>query len=274
MKSILFALLGIGLCLRAEEVKTVHFQSDDGKTELVAYLFEPATGGVHPAVVLLHGRSGPYSSLAHGRYSAQTLSKRHKFWAAYWTERGYVALLVDSYSPRGYGAGFPKHSHAERPPEVSEETVRPLDAYAGLRFLREQRNVKHEHVFLQGWSNGAMTALVTMSAAKLPGDMKHGFRAAIAEYPGCHMASVQGDYHAYAPILLVLGTDDDEVGYKGCEEWSKQARSQGNEIERVVEEGAMHDFDDPSESKQEIPANHAATEDMVRRAEPFFAKFY
>src|SRR6185295_14045753 len=84
--------------------ETVRFPSDDGKTTLVGYLFAPAVAGPHPAVVLLHGRSGPYSSTAHGVYTAATLSGRHATWAAFWADRGYVTLLVDSFGPRGYPA--------------------------------------------------------------------------------------------------------------------------------------------------------------------------
>jgi carboxymethylenebutenolidase len=275
MKLLILAVLIVTVHAAAAEPQRVNFPSEDKeKTTLDAYLFEPETsGGKHPAVVLLHGRSGLYSTLANGVYNAETLSKRHKFYAQYWTTRGYVVLLVDSFGPRGYIAGFPKDSHSVRPPEVSEEH-RPFDAYAGLRYLRARHNVDPEHVFVQGWSNGAMTALVTMGTNS-PGlrDVKEGFRAAITEYPGCHMESVQGNYHAYAPILLVLGTDDDEVGYKFCQQWSDHARELGNNIKTVIEDGAQHDFDDPSKSKQDLPANRKAMEDMTSRAEPFFAKF-
>jgi dienelactone hydrolase len=275
MKQLILALIIVTLNAVAAEPQQVHFPSEDKeKTKLDAYLFEPEpSSGRHPAVVLLHGRSGLYSSQANGVYNAETLSKRHKFYAKYWTERGYVVLLIDSFGPRGFIKGFPKDSHSVRPPEVSEEH-RPFDAYAGLRYLRTCHNVDSEHVFVQGWSNGAMTALVAMGT-KSPGlsNVKEGFRAAITEYPGCHMESVQGNYHAYAPILLVLGTDDDEVGYKFCQQWSDHARELGNKITTILEEGAQHDFDEPSKSKQAVPANRKAMEDMTSRAEPFFAKF-
>ena len=50
---------------------------------------------------MMHGRAGPYSSAANGRYDATTLSKRHAFWGRYWAAQGYVALLVDGFGPRG-----------------------------------------------------------------------------------------------------------------------------------------------------------------------------
>ena len=253
--------------------RTVHFESADHKTKLVGYVFEPTGPGLHPAIVLLHGRAGPYSSLAHGEYSAETLSKRHKEWGEFWAARNYIALLVDSFGPRGYPAGFAKGSYDERPPEVSEQTVRPLDAYGALMYLRKQSNVRKDHIGVQGWSNGGMTVLATMSdqspGLPLPsGEL--GFRAAIAEYPGCGMDAIKGAYHAYAPMLLMIAGDDEEVSPKRCEEFAKRARADGNDLEVVVYPGAAHNFDDPSKSKQSIPANQQATEDAMRRAEAFF----
>jgi dienelactone hydrolase len=252
----------------------VHFESADHKTKLVGYLFEPQGPGPHPAVVLLHGRAGAYSSLANGVYTADKLSKRHKEWGEFWAARNYVALLVDSFGPRGYPAGFLKGSYDERPPEVSEQTVRPLDAYGALRYLRKQPGIIKDRIGVQGWSNGGMTVLVTMSdqspGLPLPSG-EPGFHAAIAEYPGCGMDAIKGAYHAYAPILLMIAGDDEEVSPKRCEEFAKRAKADGNDIKVIVYPGAAHNFDDPSKSKQSIPANHEATEDAMRQAEAFFA---
>src|SRR5579871_4083977 len=94
---------GLGLQQRAsaatdEFPQTVHFKSKDGSTDLTGYLFMPRGAPARKsAIVLMHGRAGPYSSLAHGVYDATTLSKRHAFWGHYWAERGYVALLVDGF---------------------------------------------------------------------------------------------------------------------------------------------------------------------------------
>ena len=140
--------------------------------------------------------------------------KRHKQWGAFWAERGYVALLVDSFGPRGFPEGFGRGSYAERPAEVSEQTVRPLDAYGGLRYLRARKDVDPARVGVQGWSNGGMTVLVTMSE-KAPGIEKPtpetGFRAGLALYPGCGMDAVKGEYRPYAPLTLLIAGSDEEV---------------------------------------------------------------
>jgi len=266
--------VSVTTCSLIATPRTVHFESLDHKTKLVGYLWEPSGPGPHPAIVLMHGRAGAYSSLAKGEYSAETLSKRHKAYGEFWSEHNYVVLLVDSFGPRGYPAGFPKGSYDERPPEVSEQTVRPFDAYGALLYLRKQPNVIKDRIGVQGWSNGGMTVLVTMSdqspGLPLPADQP-GFRAAVAEYPGCGMDAIKGAYRAYAPILLMIAGADDEVSPERCEKFADRAKADGNNIKVIVYPGASHNFDDPSKSKQEIPANHAATEDAMRQAEKFFA---
>jgi len=255
------------------EPRTVHFQSEDHQTELVAYLFEPATPGAHPAIVLLHGRAGAYSSLANGVYTAATLSKRHKAWGQFWAERNYAALLVDSFGPRGYPAGFPKGSYQDRPAAVSEQTIRPLDAYAALLFLQRRPGVLKDRIGVQGWSNGGMTVLAAMSDQS-PGLPAAGpkFRAALAEYPGCGMDAIKGEYRNYAPVLMLLAGSDQEVNPKTCDAFAAKAIAHGNHLVVHIFPGAEHNYDDPSQSKQSNAADHAATEDTYRRAEAFFAE--
>ena len=57
-------LVATGSGLAAEPPAEVSFLSGDGRTMLRGYLFMPQTPPPWPAVVMLHGRSGPYSSAA------------------------------------------------------------------------------------------------------------------------------------------------------------------------------------------------------------------
>ena len=86
----------------------VTFASADDNTELVGYLYAPSGSGPYPAIVLLHGRGGLYSSLRRGTYTAETLTMRHRMWGEFWASRGYVALLVDSLARAGTRKDFPK----------------------------------------------------------------------------------------------------------------------------------------------------------------------
>jgi len=266
----------VAACAMAAPPTTVHFLSEDGRTLLAGYVFEPATPGQHPGVVMLHGRAGAYSSLANGVYTEATLSKRHKEWGDFWAGRGYIALLVDSFGPRGYAGGFPRGSYESRPAAVSEQTVRPLDAYGALRYLRTRKDVIPDRIGLQGWSNGAMATLVAISE-NTPG-IAHpapasGFRAALAEYPGCGMEAIQGEYRNYAPLLVELASADEEVSPKICEQFTARARKNGAKLEVVIFEGAEHNFDDPETKKQSNPANRRATEETKQRAQRLFAEY-
>jgi dienelactone hydrolase len=253
----------------------VELPSADGKTTLVGYLFKSAVSpdARVPAVVMMHGRAGAYSTLANGTYDATTLSQRHQFWGRWWAEQGYLAVLVDGFGPRGYPQGFPRFSYKSRPPELDEVTVRPLDAYGALRYLRSRPDVVGDRIGLQGWSNGGSATLAAM-APDAPGIADHtptaGFRAAIAFYPACqlkeHFAGT--DYSAYAPLRLYMGTADEEVSPKRCRALLEDANG---DVKTKFYKDATHDFDDPGRRRQSISANAQARDDVIRRATEFFA---
>lgn len=258
---------------------TVFFPSADGSTEIVAYRFKPQTRGPHPAIVLLHGRGGPYSAnVSEGctlvsrakpsACNASSLSKRHMMWGQYWAERGYMALLPDSFGPRGKAHGFERFTHDDPDrADVNEKTVRPLDAEGALNWLRSQRDVIPHRIFLQGWSNGGSTALNVMQRQ---GAKTSGYRAALALYPGCGpKALLAPDVRTTAPIALLLGADDEEVSPARCQEMAQRSIAAGSKVDVVLYPGATHGFDDPGPSRQSIPGNRFALEDALKRAIAF-----
>ena len=246
---------------------------DDARTGLVAYLYSPeGVQGPAPAVVLMHGRAGAYSSLANGIYDATTLSMRHRYWARYWAERGYYALIVDGFGPRGYPGGFPRGSYNERPEAVNEVTIRPLDAYGALRYLRTLPGVDDDRIGLMGWSNGGSATLATMADDK-PGDMRRlGFRAGIAMYPACglHNRFGRSGYSTYAPVRVFMGTEDEEVSHDRCRDLIGTSRARGHSVTFTSYRGATHSFDDPGRRRQDVPANARATADVREQAALFF----
>ena len=117
-----------------------------------------------------------------------------------------------------------------------------------------------------------MTVLVTMSdhAPRIDRPTaESGFRAAVAEYPGCGMDAIKGHYHAYAPLLMMIASADEEVSPKVCQAFAKRAEAPGN-FESIVFEGAEHNFDDPGKAKQSNPANRSAKRKAMQQAESFF----
>src|ERR1700744_1135741 len=247
---------------------TVYFPSADGKTQLVGYLFMPATPGPHPAVVMMHGRAGPYSTkynkdctlVAEGTQSAcnaSTLSKRHQSWGEYWAAHGFIALLPDSFGPRGKAHGFGRHTHGDADrDDVNERTVRPLDAEGALKFLQARSDVTAARIYLQGWSNGASTTLNVMYRQALANG--NGFKAAMAFYPGCGPAALlTRDYRTSAPVTVFLGEDDEEVSPETCHRVLDPA-SKHSPIEVIEYDDATHDFDDPGKKRQREPGNQDA----------------
>ena len=265
-------LLGAPHAAADDAPAEVSFMSADGRTMLRGYVFRPASAPPWPAIVMLHGRSGPYSSAARGVYGASTLSQRHVQWGRFWAARGYLALHVDSFGPRGYPAGFPIHSYASRPPEVDEQTVRPLDAYGAAAYLRQRTDVDGQRIGLHGWSNGAMAGLAAMAglpAAAAPGA---GFHAALLFYPGCRIQTRQ-DYRPYAPVLMLVAAQDEEVAPRTCQALAEQVRARGiDHFQLVWYEGATHGFDDPGKRRQAVDSNRTARADAFERAAGFFGR--
>ncbi len=261
----------------ASAAQAVHFPSADGHTELVGYLFTPAGPGPHPAVVMLHGRAGPYSSNVNtactlvapdheSPCNATTLSKRHEMWGEYWASHGYLAVLVDSFGPRGRAHGYGRNTHDDPDRDaVNERTVRPLDAEGALAWLRTRTDVTPARVMLQGWSNGGSTVLNTMQrqADAAPGGPR--FRAALAFYPGCGpKATLAARFKADAPVWAFLGSDDEEVSPTVCDRFLRAGT--GGPIAVTTYPGATHDFDDPGAARQAVPGNRLAKDDAMTRA--------
>jgi carboxymethylenebutenolidase len=254
----------------------ITFMSADGHTTLVGYIFKPNSSRQTrtPAVVMMHGRAGAYSSLAKGVYNATTLSKRHEEWGHLWAAQGYIAILVDGFGPRGYPEGFSRGTYEDRPPELDEVNVRPLDAYGALAFLRSRRDVIADRVALHGWSNGGSATLATMSesAGITSPTPATGFRGGVAFYPACGLkGQFENGLIPYAPVRVFQGTADEEVSPKRCAELVDKSRARNGDITITLYEGATHDFDDPGTKRQSVPANVSAKKDATARALEFVA---
>jgi carboxymethylenebutenolidase len=127
-------------------------------------------------------------------------------------------------------------------------------------------------VGLQGWSNGAMAGLATLGALpqRAGGGALQGFRAALLFYPGCRIQTKQ-DYRPYAPVLMFVASEDEEVAPRPCRELAEQVRARGiDHLVMVWYAGATHSFDDPGKRRQSIEANRVARSDAMERAADFF----
>ncbi|MBR1086643.1 dienelactone hydrolase family protein [Bradyrhizobium manausense] len=292
LRQLLVSLLAVLLPVVSAHAapQTVYFPSADGHTSLTSYVFLPRTQGPWPAIVMLHGRAGPYSSndnagctfVGAGNASpcnAGTLSKRHAMWGEYWSARGYLAILPDSFGPRGKAHGFGRFTHSDPDrAEVNETEVRPLDAEGTLAYLRGRGDVVPGQVYLQGWSNGGSTALNVIirqeSRQGSPQGNQQGnqqrnnaYRGALVFYPGCGQAALLAStIVTTVPIAMFLGADDEEVSPDICQHVADRSRQAGSPIDVTLYPGATHDFDEPSSSRQSTPGNQAAMNDALVKA--------
>ncbi len=221
--------------------------------EVSAALVRPDGDGPFPAVVLVSGCSGTHPTLS-------------------WTEEhlvslGYVALLVDSFGPRGIpGVCDDRYRY------VASHAVRARDAHAGKSFLAGLSYIDDDAIALVGWSHGGTVVLASIETmATTQADRQRPFKAAIAFYPGCATSLVQLD----TPLLVMIGDADDWTPAERCEAMVLEHET-ANDYELVIYPGATHAFD--IEGLSTVVAGHKlefdpeATADAYRRMTAFLAE--
>lgn len=239
--ALLFFIALSGPALAEEMVRFPSLDADlaGGRpTELSAMLFRPTGASPYPAVVMLHGCGGMWTS-------GGKLGTRDRDWAERLAATGFAVLLVDSLKPRGLGSLC---KMKERPISPSRERVR--DAHGALAWLTAQSWVRAERIAVIGWSNGGSTVLSTVDRAA-PGRPKpaHDFRLAVAFYPGCGPTARSTRWRTRLPLTLLIGEADDWTPAAPCRDLAahavKTAKPGDAPVELVVYPGAYHDFDHP-----------------------------
>ena len=226
--------------------QAVRFPGPD--VELSGILFEPAAparrGVRRPAVVLMHGCSGMFTSS--GRLPA-----RNRDWAERFASRGFVALNVDSFTPRGIRTVC-EIKVSERPAQPWETRV--ADAYAALDWLVRRADVDPKNMLAVGWSHGGSTVMGIVRLEAL-GRRANGprFRAAIAFYPGCLQPLRAKGYQATMPVLILQGELDDWSPAEPCIELTKKLENSRFPPAIFVYPGAHHGFDSPGGKVTYLP---------------------
>ncbi|WP_460449212.1 dienelactone hydrolase family protein [Alsobacter sp. SYSU BS001988] len=203
---------------------------------LAAVLYKPEGPGPFPAVVALHGCGGLF--LRNGK-----VSPRDEDWGERLAAQGFAVLMPDSYGPRAVGPQCRNRDRTVRP-----SAQRQADAHAARRWLQSQPFVKPEAVSLMGWSNGAATTLYAIKDSKTSrAAMGDGpdFARAVAFYPGCRALAERGGYKPRAPLLILMGENDDWTPVESCRRLVDQAKAAGRAATLVAYQGAFHDFDSP-----------------------------
>jgi len=176
-----------------------------------------------PAAVLLHGSNG-VSDLQH-RY-AKILA-----------DWGIASLVIDSFGPRGV------RSTVGNQGAVSPHAM-VIDAYAVLDLLATHPRIDADRVVLIGWSKGGIaTELATRRRYRdLMARGGHGFAGHAAFYSWCGEQESEIDLTG-APLLFLLGADDDWTGAQACSDYAERLRGLGYPARAIVYPDAGHGFD-------------------------------
>lgn len=194
-------------------------------------ILRPVGDGPFPAVLLMHDCSGlgPNGGASPRR------------WARLLREEGYVVVIPDSFTTRG----FPDGVCADPSPRRREvgPTRRVSDVAEALAYARSMPFVDGKRIAIVGGSHGGATTLATVMSS-------HGaeFRAAIALYPNCSVRYGRPGqaYVAGAPLLILSGELDDWTPAEPCRRLVEGSRAAGQPIRIKVYPGAHHSFDGPA----------------------------
>jgi dienelactone hydrolase len=201
---------------------------DKSDTAVTGYLFRPSGNGPFPAVVILHGCNG-----LDWHQASQAGWRLLKGYAERYARHGYVALVLDSFEPRGI-------SNACGKPLTVSAARRSWDAFSAARFLGQLGNVDAQRIVLQGDSHGGWTTLVALERGRWTGPSP--FVAGIAWYPSCYAANGFA-----APLLILIGEQDDWTPAASCRRMTERLRREqtGAEIVLKTFSGATHAYDFP-----------------------------
>lgn len=238
---------------------TLASRTNGAPQAIPATVLRPEGEGPFPAIVIAHDCSGlgAHSSGSPGR------------WAALLAGEGYVVIMPDSFTPRGFTEGVCTAKAATSGGSLASvmPPARAVDAYAALDYLRTLPYVDSAHIGIMGGSHGGATTLAAMVDAanalarqgRAPGP---GFAAAVALYPGCGarfggwnverayrdrgpVTRYIGVYEPLAPLLILIGEKDDWTPADQCQTLAQTAQEAGFPVSIKIYPGAYHAFDSP-----------------------------
>ncbi len=260
MLSVLFLLGGCASTHSTprEEAVTISSRQAGGELRLPGILHAPSGAGRFGAVVMLCGCAG---------YAKGPDARQQSAWAARLVGWGYVALQLDSFTPRGFPRGVCKNGGKVNALE------RARDAYAAKSYLASLSFVDPERIAVMGWSHGGWAVMEIVDRYKRRGGVSP-FKAAVGYYPLCRKV-VEPD----TPLLVLIGAKDDWSSPSACECLKKNGAYRGSDSEfsLKVYPDAYHAFD-VVRRPIEVLGHHleydpAAASDAIGRTKDFLARY-
>jgi dienelactone hydrolase len=176
-----------------------------------------------PVMVLMHGSAGV------GRAMSQ--------WVDAFNDIGVATFVVDSFGPRGIATTV---DDQERLPTAANL----MDAFAALQILASHPRIDSKRIGVMGFSKGGevafRSAVEPLRAAVIKTDLR--FALHIPTYAGCNQVYWSPNI-TKAPMLNLVGADDDYAMAAPCEALAKRYEEAGAPIRTIVYEGAGHAWD-------------------------------
>jgi len=216
------ALLGLAACAMEGEAPPPAATSSLAVPDIVSTviaksrLYRPKGEGPFPAVVVLHGCGG--------------VGSHHHGWARRLVEWGYVAIVLDSFAPRGHG------SVCAFNPQTTTAETRAGDALAAAEYLARLPFVRAGRVGAIGFSHGGSTV---MHAVQMRGGAPPPLAAAVAFYPGCNE---RVNHNVGVPTMILIGERDDWTPAERCRR-AVAAQRRPELVSLTVYPNAFHGFD-------------------------------
>jgi dienelactone hydrolase len=249
--------------------RPVPFPAEPHQGSVYHSLQKPDGAGPFPAVVLLHTCGG--------------LQQHVLEWSVRLRDHGYVAVVLDSFTPRGEKSVCGNW-------RVSLDEVAG-DAYAALAHLRARSYVDARRIGVMGFSYGAMATLRLTSASYRGAEHPRAtsFGAAVALYPYCtdsraglppdareRLNNLRDDVDT--PLLILVAGADDQAPPQLCTEKAEALARAGRPVSFKLYPGAPHAFDMTNmgtEGRRDARGNYyrydpAVTANAVKSSFAFF----
>lgn len=229
-------------------VALVNIPVQDEKTKFIpAALYEPGyRPGPFPVAIVLNGCAGVNSD-------AGIVERLNEAYMAH----GIATLVVDSFSPRGIGEVCSNVDFA-----ISSVSFRVKDAYAAAAWLAARPEIDAKHVFLQGYSHGANTAIAATDAQR-PLPERTPFAGVIAFYPYCDIRTKFS-----VPTIILTGAQDDWTPAQLCQDIKDKTS-----LELTIYPSTRHNFAAPEAEGIYLDHHYAynvdAAADALERAVEF-----
>ncbi|MFC7421154.1 dienelactone hydrolase family protein [Iodobacter arcticus] len=178
--------------------------------------------GPAAAVLLLHGCNG---------LQATGINPRPDRMASLLQEKGYGVLMLDSFAARDL------QEICSVP--LSKRTISPRmraeDARHALEWLKTRKEIDGDRLGVIGWSHGASAVLALL------GQKQPSVRAAVGFFPSCSSYLLRDKYQVTAPLLLLVGEEDEWTPAEPCR--VLVARADQPTFRLITYPDAFHDFD-------------------------------